>query len=121
MPDETAASVPSDSPPLTQDGSTEVVESALVRQDEAHDSKLAVQKLFHGESMLSGLPMQLDVTVPVPEFRVGDLLALEKGAVIETRWPHTDDVPVWCGGAQLVWTEFEVLGRKLAVRVTRLG
>lgn len=92
-----------------------------MRQDAAHDPKLAAQKLFHGESPLSGLPMQLDVTVPVPQFRVEDLLALEKGVVIESRWSHADDVPVWCGGAQLVWTEFEVLGQKLAVRVTRLG
>lgn len=121
MPDETAASISSGPPPLEQGGSTEVAESALVHQDEAHDLKLAAQGLFHGESKLSGLPMQLDVSVPVPKFRVGDLLALENGTVVETRWPHTDDVPVWCGGAQLVWTEFEVLGRKLAVRVTRLG
>lgn len=121
MPDETAASISSGPPRLEQGGSTDAVESALVRQDEAPGSKLAAQKLFHGESKLSGLPMQLDVAVPVPKFRVEDLLALEKGAVIETRWPHTDDVPVWCGGAQLVWTEFEVLGQKLAVRVTRLG
>lgn len=65
--------------------------------------------------------MQLDVTIPVPKFRVQDLLALEKGAVLDTRWLHTDDVPVWCGGAQLVWTEFEVVEQKIAVRVTRLA
>jgi flagellar motor switch protein FliN/FliY len=65
--------------------------------------------------------MQLDVTIPIPAFRVQDLLALEKGAVLESRWPHAEDVPVWCGGVQLVWTEFEVVDQKLAVRVTRLG
>jgi flagellar motor switch/type III secretory pathway protein FliN len=70
-------------------------------------------------SPLAGLPMQLDVTVPIPQFRVQDLLALEKGAILESRWPHGDDVPVWCGGVQLVWTEFEVVDQKLAVRVTR--
>lgn len=64
--------------------------------------------------------MQLDVTIPIPGFRVQDLLALEKGSVLETRWPQADDVPVWCGGVQLVWTEFEVIDRKLAVRVTRI-
>jgi flagellar motor switch protein FliN/FliY len=75
---------------------------------------------FADESPLAGLPMQLDVTVPIPGFRVQDLLGLEKDAVLETRWPQADDVPVWCGGVQLVWSEFEVVDRKLAVRVTRL-
>lgn len=65
--------------------------------------------------------MQLDVTIPVPGFRVQNLLALDKGAILESRWPHAEDVPVWCGGAQLLWTEFEVVDQKLAVRVTRLG
>lgn len=72
-------------------------------------------------SPLCGLPMQLDVTIPIPSFRVQNLLALEKGAVVESNWAHSEDVPVWCGGAQLVWAEFEVVERKLAVRVTRLG
>jgi flagellar motor switch protein FliN/FliY len=65
--------------------------------------------------------MQLDVTVPIPGFRVQELLALEPGAILESRWPHAEDVPVRCGGAQLVWAEFEVVDQKLAVRVTRLG
>jgi flagellar motor switch protein FliN/FliY len=69
---------------------------------------------------LAGLPLQLDVSVPVPNFRIRDLLALEKGAIFESSWPHAEDVPVWCGGAQLVWTEFEVVDDTLAVRVTRV-
>lgn len=72
-------------------------------------------------SPLVGLPMQLDVMIPIPSFRVQDLLALEKGAVLESQWLQGDDVPVWCGRSQLVWSEFEVVDQKLAVRVTRLG
>lgn len=72
-------------------------------------------------SPLPALPMQLDVTIPIPRFRVQDLLALEKDSILESRWPHTDDVPIWCGGARLVWSEFEVADHKLAVRITRLG
>lgn len=70
---------------------------------------------------MASLPMQLNATIPIPGFRVQDLLALENGLVLESGWPQADDVPVWCGGAQLVWTEFEVIDHKLAVRVTRLG
>jgi len=72
-------------------------------------------------SILAGLPLQLDVTIPVPTFRVGDLLALEKGNVLESDWSHTEDVPIWCGGSQLAWTEFEVVEDKLAVRITRIS
>lgn len=75
---------------------------------------------FPEDSPMAGLPMQLDVTIPIAGFRVQDLLALEKGATLESHWHHGEDVPIWCGGVQLVWSEFEVVGQKLAVRVTRL-
>jgi flagellar motor switch/type III secretory pathway protein FliN len=115
MPDETT-SVPSlGSEPEADAG------SALLLTGDPKDSSRAVHKPYSEGSPLAGLPMQLDVTIPIPAFRVQDLLALEKGAVLESRWPHAEDVPVWCGGVQLVWTEFEVIDQKLAVRVTRLG
>ncbi|HET6933577.1 MAG TPA: FliM/FliN family flagellar motor C-terminal domain-containing protein [Candidatus Angelobacter sp.] len=88
---------------------------------EARDAFNPAMKPFPEESPLAGLPMQLDVMIPVPSFRVQDLLSIEEGTVLETGWPYTDDVPVWCGGSQLVWSEFEVIDEKLAVRVTRLG
>lgn len=69
---------------------------------------------------LGSLSLQLDVSVPVRGFRVRDLLALAKGAVIASEWPDSEDLPIWCGGAQLVWTEFEVVDDMLAVRVTRV-
>jgi flagellar motor switch protein FliN/FliY len=70
---------------------------------------------------LDRLPMQLDVMVKVRSFRVEDLLALEQGSLVETVHEHSQDVPVRCGGALLVWAEFEVVEQKLAVRVTRLA
>lgn len=66
------------------------------------------------------LPVELDVVVPVGEFRVRRLLALEPGQVIESRWRHGDDVPLAAGDVQLAWSEFEVIDSQLAVRVTRL-
>jgi flagellar motor switch protein FliM len=67
------------------------------------------------------LPMQLEVRVKVCGFRVQDLLALDRGSVVETIHEHTQDVPVVCGGALLMWAEFEMAGQKLAVRITRLA
>ncbi|MGA3009713.1 MAG: FliM/FliN family flagellar motor C-terminal domain-containing protein [Terracidiphilus sp.] len=67
------------------------------------------------------LPVELDVAVPVRDFRVRNLLALEPGQVIETRWQHGEDMPLAAGNVQLAWSEFEVIDSQLAVRVTRLA
>jgi len=66
------------------------------------------------------LPVELDVAVPVREFRVRHLLALEPGSLIETQWTHDEDMPLAAGDVQLAWSEFEVVDSQLAVRVTRL-
>lgn len=70
---------------------------------------------------MTRLPVELDVAVPIQEFRVRDLLALELGRVVETRWGHGDDVPLAAGAVQLAWSEFEVIDTQLAVRITRLS
>jgi flagellar motor switch/type III secretory pathway protein FliN len=66
------------------------------------------------------LPVQLDVRIPLPDFRVSDLVGLAPGRVVASEWPSSNDVPLICGDVQLVWTEFEVVDQTLAVRVTRL-
>ena len=66
------------------------------------------------------LPVELDVAVPVRNFRVRSLLALEPGQVIESQWTHGEDLPLTAGDVQLAWSEFEVVDSQLAVRVTRL-
>jgi flagellar motor switch/type III secretory pathway protein FliN len=70
---------------------------------------------------VSMLPVELDVAVPVSEFRVRNLLALEPGQVIESQWGNGDDVPLTSGEVQLAWSEFEVIDTQLAVRITRLA
>jgi flagellar motor switch protein FliN/FliY len=67
------------------------------------------------------LPVELDVVVPVREFRVRNLLALAAGHVIESQWRNGEDVPLQAGNVQLAWSEFEVVDTQLAVRVTRLA
>lgn len=67
------------------------------------------------------IPVEIDVAIPVREFRVRNLLALEPGQVIETRWANGDDVPLASGQVQLAWSEFEVQESDLAVRITRLA
>lgn len=72
-------------------------------------------------SPLVRLLVEVDVAIPVRDFRVRNLLALEPGRLIETQWSHGDDLPLAAGNVQLAWTEFEVQDTGLAVRVTRVA
>ncbi len=71
-------------------------------------------------AVVARLPVEMDVAVPVRQFRVRHLLALEPGAVIESQWNHGNDLPLTAGDVRLGWTEFEVIEMQLAVRLTRL-
>jgi flagellar motor switch/type III secretory pathway protein FliN len=104
--------------------------SAMNDASQAQNSQ-ALMKTHHNEtqpapalslgSPLALLPVELDVAVPVREFRVRNLLALDCGQVIETQWGHGEDVPLASGEVQLAWSEFEVVESQLGVRVTRLA
>jgi flagellar motor switch/type III secretory pathway protein FliN len=76
---------------------------------------------FSPESPVNRMLVEVDVAVPVRNFRVRNLLALEQGAVIESQWKHEDDLPLSAPGVQLAWTEFDVVETQLAVRLTRLA
>jgi flagellar motor switch protein FliN/FliY len=65
------------------------------------------------------LPVELDVAIPVRNFRVRDLLVLAPGQLIESQFANGGDLPLTAQGVHLAWTEFEVIENRLAVRVTR--
>ena len=67
------------------------------------------------------LPCQLSLEAQVVKFTVGDLLRLSKGSIVETDCPATRDVPLRANGLLIAWTEFEVIGNRLAVRMTELA
>ena len=71
--------------------------------------------------VLSRLPMRLTAAIPLPRFKVRDLLSLEAGQTIASAWPSTDDVPLRLGKVPLSWSEFEVVENRMAVRLTRLA
>jgi flagellar motor switch/type III secretory pathway protein FliN len=64
------------------------------------------------------LPCTLTLDVPVVNFTIGDLLALKQGSIVETACHHTSDVPLRVNNLLIGWTEFEVVGDRLAVRIT---
>jgi len=91
------------------------VEQALDRVKEP-----VAAALISPASPLARLPMEVDVAIPVRDFRVRNLLAIAPGQIIETQWVNGEDMPLAAGEVQLAWTEFEVIETLLAVRVTRL-
>ncbi|MGD0891338.1 MAG: FliM/FliN family flagellar motor C-terminal domain-containing protein [Terracidiphilus sp.] len=64
------------------------------------------------------LPCLLSLEVPVVRFTIGDLLKLGKGSIVESSCHHTSDVPLRVNHLLIGWTEFEVIGDRLAVRIT---
>lgn len=69
---------------------------------------------------LARLPVELDIAVPIREFRVRNLVGLQPGQIVETQWEDTGDLPLAAGDVQLAWCEFEVVETRMAVRITRL-
>jgi len=71
-------------------------------------------------SSVLDLPCELTVEVPVPGFKVRDLLYLAAEAVVETGCKPSSHVPVRVNGQLIAMAEFEVIGETLAVRLTEL-
>jgi flagellar motor switch/type III secretory pathway protein FliN len=71
-------------------------------------------------SPVLGLPTAVLVAVPIPAFRVRDLLALQSGSILSSAWRSEREVPLLADEIQFAWAEFEVTDDKLGVRVTRL-
>lgn len=67
------------------------------------------------------LPCTLSVDVPVVKFTIGELLRLTEGSIVETGCHQTSDVPLRVNRLLIGWTEFEVIGDRLAVRITDLA
>jgi flagellar motor switch protein FliN len=112
----TATSLPTQVEQQAAGERRETPTQALIPSQQAIES-LA---LIPPNSLANRLPVEVDVAVPVRGFRVRNLLALEPGAVVESKWGPGEDVPLGCGDVQLAWSEFEVVDAQLAVRLTRL-
>ena len=93
---------------------SDVAESAQERKFFGHVGA------FPDWPVLDWLPMVLQVGLPVPSFRVRDLLTLEPGSLVVTKWPNGDDLPLSAGTVQLAWVDMETVEQQMSVRLTRL-
>jgi flagellar motor switch/type III secretory pathway protein FliN len=70
--------------------------------------------------LLPWLPCTLALEVPVVGFTVGSLLKLVRGSLVQTSCHQSMDIPLQVNGILMAWTEFEVVGERLAARITDL-
>jgi flagellar motor switch protein FliN/FliY len=70
---------------------------------------------------LSRMRVMLTVRIALDRIKVRDLLQLQLGQVLESGWSHTNDVSLTAGEVRLAWSEFEVSGQRIGVRLTQLA
>ncbi len=70
---------------------------------------------------LCWLPCLLTLELPLAQFTIRDLLRLEPGTVVQTRYSRGAEIPLRANNQLIGWAEFEALGNHIAVRVTELG
>lgn len=81
----------------------------------------AQRHLIDGLALPAWLPCDLTLELAASHFTVRDLLNLRVGSIVETPCHHTRDVPLRANAQLIGWTEFEVIGDRLAVRITELA
>ena len=93
-----------------------MAETATAREPEAD----AVERAA-AWAQLQPLPCLLTVDLQVPKYHVADVLRLQPGTVLSTRWRVGADVPLRVNGELVAWGEFEVVENRLVVRLTELA
>ena len=84
-------------------------------------STLSVDAPKDSVEQFGWLPCQLSIEIPMVKVAVGNLLRLDKGSIIKTDRPSSSDIPLRINGLLVGWTEFEITGKRLAVRITELA
>ena len=81
---------------------------------------LVPAKELNPGDLLPWLPCTLALEVSVVGFTVGSLLKLTQGSLVQTSCHQSSDIPLQVNGILMAWTEFEVVGERLAARITDL-
>jgi flagellar motor switch protein FliN/FliY len=70
---------------------------------------------------LESLPCLLTIEISVTGFTVAELVHLEPGRIVASRWTVGQDVPLRINDELIAWGEFEIVQNRLAVRLTELA
>jgi flagellar motor switch protein FliN/FliY len=95
--------------------------AAAQPKPEASVANPLADPLAEGWRRVEPLPCLLTIEISVPDFTVADLVHLERGRIITTRWTVGQDVPLRINGELIAWSEFEVMQKRVAVRLTELA
>jgi flagellar motor switch/type III secretory pathway protein FliN len=87
-----------------------------VAPTQAHPAKVE-SELWEQALALRG---NLSVDMLLPGFTVGDALRLQRNSVIDSQWRVETDIPLRVNGRLIACGQFEVVGNRLAVRLTEL-
>jgi flagellar motor switch/type III secretory pathway protein FliN len=97
------------------------MDAAVQRAKEPQSTAAATSPAKDPVEAYGWFPCLLSLELPVSRFTVGDLLRLRVGSIVETSSHHTSDIPLRANGLLIGWTEFEVIGSRVAVRITELA
>jgi flagellar motor switch/type III secretory pathway protein FliN len=67
------------------------------------------------------LPCTLVLEMPALDFSIGTLLGLEPGDIVVTNGQQNEDLPLRANGQLVGLVEVDVVGNRLAVRITGLA
>ncbi|MCU1324013.1 MAG: surface presentation of antigen (SpoA) protein [Acidobacteriaceae bacterium] len=70
---------------------------------------------------LSRIELKMTVRIALDRLKVRTLLELREGQILTSQVAHTKDVPLTVGEVRLGWSEFEVSGQRIGVRLTQLA
>ena len=69
---------------------------------------------------LGWLPCLVSVDIPIERFTVRDLSKLSQDTVFATFCPNNSELPLYANEQLVGWSELEVIGGQLAVRITEI-
>ncbi|MGA3193516.1 MAG: FliM/FliN family flagellar motor C-terminal domain-containing protein [Terriglobales bacterium] len=91
------------------------------REEKEQGPEQATESTRDAAERFPWLPCRLSLEVPVSDFNLGDLLRLRKDSIITTALGSTEDIPLRVNGRLIAWIQFEMIGERLAARITELA
>jgi flagellar motor switch/type III secretory pathway protein FliN len=96
------------------------VTPSIAQPSPSVSAALSFPKDFNPADILPWLPCTLALEIPLVDFTVSTLLKLAQGSIISSVCHQSSDIPLNVNGVHMAWTEFEVVGERLAARITDL-
>jgi flagellar motor switch/type III secretory pathway protein FliN len=69
---------------------------------------------------LGWMPLTLSLETSLSQFTVQDLLHLGPGTIVQSVITATEQIPVRANGKLIAWAKLDVVGDRLAARITEL-